>query len=197
MGHWLEEAEQEYSGKKKKRRSAEYLDRMHRIANNYQENKTRYDAFAKKMHELIARVNALPLEKKQPFGVIDAEFKESKLNSKKYVYKSSRRHKKKVFRGSLFDLIRPQNMKHVRILTMTVSSQKGKVGIDVRDEDLLKERIVIDTDVVKERPPYKDPGRYHQYHRVSMQDLNEKLALILIDWLAYKIELKDLPFIKK
>lgn len=197
MGHWLEEAEKEVKGLNKQSRSAGFLDRKMRIRKNYAAHAETYDNFIKKLNELIKRVNALPLDKKQPFGNIDSQSKESKLENHQYIYKSSKRFEKKVYQGSFLDLLKPKHLKHVRVLIITVSSQPGKVGLDIRDESMLKEKIVIDKDVVQEKKKYRDETRFHEYLHCEMSDLNDKMALKFLDWLAFKSEVYDLPFVEK
>ena len=87
-------------------------------------------------------------------------------------------------------------MKHVRVMLITVSSQFGKIGLDVRDEALLKEKIIVDKDLVKAKKKFKDEDRYHEYLNWDIKDLDEELALKIIDWLAFKAEVYELPFVK-
>lgn len=196
MAHWLEEAEREGQGRESKSNSPSFLDRKMRIEKNYNAHAKEYNTFIKTIDKLVKRVNALPLEKKDPFGNIDSKSKESKLLNHMHVLKSSLRFQQKVYRGSFWDLLKPKHLKHVRVILITVSSQFGKIGLDVRDEALLKEKIVVDDELVKEKKKFQDEDRFHEYMNWDIKDLNEELALKIIDWLAYKAEVYELPFVK-
>jgi hypothetical protein len=196
MTHWLEEAENRSKESGSKARSAGFLDRQMMIKKNYAENKEKYDAFVKVLNDLIDRVNALPLEKKEPFGYIDANFKNSRLENRNYIFKSNRRFMRTHLLAAIWNRFKPKHMKHVRILSLTVSSQMGKVGMDVRDESLLKKKIIVDADLVKKDKKYYDSNRYHEYLNWDINELNNDLALKIIDWLSHKIEASDLPFVK-
>ena len=99
MSHWLEEAEREALGKESKSNSPSFLDRKMRIEKNYNAHAKEYNTFIKKLDKLVKRVNALPLEKKDPFGNIDSKSKESKLLNHMHVLKSSLRFEKKSVQG--------------------------------------------------------------------------------------------------
>lgn len=196
MSHWLEEAEKGTATGKRSGHSAGFLDRKHHIEKNYKENKEAYKAFITELKKLRNRINALPLEKKVPFGNIDIKYKESKLGNQRYILRSSKRFEKKLFRGSIFDIFKPRHFKHMRMLTITLSSQMGKIGLDIKEETMLKERIVVDKDLVKEKKKYTDKNRYHNYFNWEVDKLDNKFAMVIMDWLAYKIELNELPFVK-
>ena len=172
MTNWLEQAEQEsFGNKEKKRRDAGFLDKKLRIKKNYETHKDEYNNFIKTMNELVGRVNRLPLKKKQPFGNINLKFKESKFNNKLNIYSSSKRYKKQILQKSFYRLLEgsftrlfvPSHFKHIRVVYVSVSSQDGKIGLEVKENALLKSKVVVDKDLVKRRTKYKDRNRFHEY----------------------------------
>ena len=204
MANWLENAEQESFGKKSKnRRDAGFLDRKTRIEKNYEANKKEYNNFIKTLNELIGRVNRLPLKQKQPFGNIDLKFKDSKFNNQLNIYSSSKRYEKQIFKKTFYRLLEgaftrlfvPSHFKHVRIVYVSVSSQSGKIGLEVKETALLKTKAIVDKELVKKHNKYSDKNRFHEYFHYNIDKLNKDLAMQIVDWLAFKNELKDLLFI--
>lgn len=203
MNNWLEDAEQESFGKKNpKKRDAGFLDRKLRIEKNFEANKKEYYEFIRTLNELIERVNRLPIKKKQPFGNINLKFKNSKLKNQLNIYSSSKRYEKQILKKSFFRLLEgaftrlfvPSHIKHIRVVYISVSSQKGKIGLELKENALLKSKVIVDKELVKRRDKYTDPNRFHEYFRYDIDKLNKDLAMQIIDWLAFKIELNEFPF---
>ena len=205
MINWLEDAEQESFGKKgKKRRDAGFLDRKLRIEKNYEAHKQEYNNFIKTLNKLIGRVNRLPVKKKQPFGNINLKFKDSKFNNQLNIYSSSKRYEKQLLKKSFFRLLEgaftrifaTSHFKHIRVVYVSVSSQSGKIGLEVKETALLKSKVVVDRELVKKHDKYKDRNRFHEYFHYDISKLNKDAAMQIVDWLAFKNELKDMPFTK-
>ena len=204
MTNWLEEAEQESFRKtEKKRRDAGFLDRKMRIEENYKNNKNEYNSFIKTLNELIGRVNRLPLKQKQPFGNINLKVKDSKFNNQLNIYSSSKRYEKQVLKKTFYRLLEgaftrlfvPSHFKHVRVVYVSVSSQSGKIGLEVKETSMLKSKVIVDKELVKKHDKYSDKNRFHEYFHYDIDKLNKEFAMQIVDWLAFKKELKDLQFI--
>jgi len=205
QNHWLFDAEQDQQKKKSYTESAGFLDRKMRIKKNYEANKDDYESFIELLSGLIDRVNSLPLDKREPFGHIDTIVKETKLENRTINYRTSQRFEKlltsKMFDRLLnFDLLnlnKPSNFKHIRTLYVSVSSKMGMIGLELKEEVQLKQKVVVDEDLVEEKDFFKDKNRLHDYFNWEIDKLDQKFALKIIDWLAFKCESKDLPFFRE
>lgn len=200
MINWLEEAEQELEKKKgSKKNSARILDKKFRIQENYKKNKDKYDGFIAKLNELVDRVNNLPIEKKQPFGHINSKEKKSRLNNHLNYFSSSNRIEKLRFKGFL-KLFKLSHYKNVRVIYFSVSRHIDIVGIEIKERSLLKERMrtnskTDDKKGVKDSK-HKDQDRIHFKFAWDMNKLDEELAIQVISWLAFKEDIRNLPFAK-
>ncbi len=205
MPHWLEAAESELKGKESKNRSAGFLDRKLRIQKNLKKNKAKYYAFINKLNDLIDRANSLPVDKKQPFGHIDKVYKNNKLENHMFSYKSNRRFEKqlpskimeRLAEFAILTLFKPSHFKHSRKLYITVSSKIDQIGLEVKEQSMLKQRIIVDKELVDKKNEYKDRDRFHRYFNWNINEVDEEFALKILDWLAFKSNLDDLPFIIK
>ncbi len=205
MTHWLDEAESRSSSKKSRGRSAGFLDRKMRVKKNLDKNKEQYDQFIDKLKKLIDRANQLPLEQKEPYGHIDVKFKDTKLGNKMYVFRSSRRYQrqlpkkivKRLLELSVFKLFRPSHFKHIRVIYLTLSSKIDQVGFELKEEVQLKQRVVVDKEIAKDKVKYYDKNRIHDYFNSEISGLNEDLALQILDYLAFKIDARGLGFVGK
>lgn len=205
MTHWLDEAEGRSTSKKSQGRSAGFLDRKMRVKKNLDKNKDKFDQFVSKLNELIDRANRLPLEQKDPYGHIDVKYKETKLENRMYVFRSSRRYQKqlpkkiiqRLFDLSIFRLFKPSHFKHIRVIYLTVSSKIGQVGFEIKEEVQLKQREIVDKELVKEKIKYRDKNRIHDYFNYQIDKLDENLAIQILDYLAFKIDARGLGFVGK
>jgi hypothetical protein len=200
MINWLEEAEQELDKKKdSKKHSARVLDKKFRIQENYKKNKDKYDRFIAKLNELVDRVNNLPIEKKQPFGYINSKEKKSKLNNHLNYFSSSNRIEKLRFRGFL-KLFKLSHYKNVRVIYFSVSRHIDIIGIEIKEHSLLKERIKASSNTDDKKgakgSKHKDQERIHFKFAWDMNKLDDELAIQVISWLAFKEDIRNLPFAK-
>jgi len=200
MINWLEEAEQELDKKKgSKKHSARVLDKKFRIQENYKKNKDKYDEFIAKLNELVDRVNNLPIEKKQPFGYINSKEKKSRLNNHLNYFSSSNRIEKLRFRGFL-KLFKLSHYKNVRVIYFSVSRHIDIVGIEIKERSLLKERIKAGSKTDEKKgdkgSKHKDQDSIHFKFAWDMNKLDDELAIQVISWLAFKEDLRNLPFAK-
>ena len=200
MINWLEEAENGLKKKKSPKGStARILDKKFRIQKNYEKNKDKYDSYIAKLNELVDRVNDLPIEKKQPFGYINSKEKKSRLNNHLYYFSSSKRIEKMKYRGIL-KFFKLSHYKNVRVIYFSVSRHIDIVGIEIKERSLLKERIkaISKTDDKKgvKGSKHKDQDRIHFKFAWDMNKLDEELAIQVISWLAFKEDIRNLPFVK-
>ncbi len=200
MINWLEEAEQELEKKKgSKKHSARILDKKFRIQENYKKNKDKYDEFIAKLNELVDRVNNLPIEKKQPFGYINSKEKKSRLNNHLNYFSSSNRIEKLKFRG-LLKLFKLSHYKNVRVIYFSVSRHMDIVGIEIKERSLLKERIKAGSKTDEKKgdtgSKHKDQDSIHFKFAWDMNKLDDELAIQVISWLAFKEDMRNLPFAK-
>jgi hypothetical protein len=201
MAHWLEERENERdAGKSNKARSASFKDRKFRISQNYARNKEAYEGFLSRLSALIDRVNQLPADHRKDFGKISVQRKESQLDHHLLYFSTSRRFQEWGFRGILRPLVRV-HYKHVRIIYFFISTQMNKTDVEIRDEYLVKHRY--DGKVIHAGDPQsrhhrsrKGRERFHKVYAYDISLLDEELAMTIIDWLAFKAPVTNLPVLQ-
>ncbi len=195
MAHWLEEAEREELRKKQRpaHESARIEDKKFRIARNYEANGAAYDAFIDRLFDLCERANSLPLEKRMPWKRIDFLDKESRLDNKLYSISTSDSFNKTVAIKK-FPFFRNQHYKHLHKLYVSVSKEMGKAEFEVKDDYLAKTRLA--TDDKQEEGPLFDDGlpRMKAVFLYDINSLDKELAYQILDWLAFRIDTKALPF---
>jgi hypothetical protein len=196
MSHWLDEAEKD--GQAIKPGSSLQRERIkhkkERVMINYLSNKRLYDDFVSVLYQLIERVNNLSSEKREPFGLMDARSKDSKLNNYLNIFSTSRRiirHGKKSF----FSWFKKYHFKHYRVIYINVSKIPGKIEMELKENYLI--RTILGSRKKNEKmKPAGHTDRLHVLYYIDMTSLNQELALEIIDWLAFAKELEDTSFSK-
>ena len=194
MSHWLEEAEREEQRKKERpsRESAKIQDKIFSIRQNYEANKEPYENFIAYFFDLCTRANSLPHEKKLPWVQIDFKQKASKLENHLY-YASTSESIDKVVKTRSFPFFKRQHFKHLRSIHFNVSKKMDYAEIEIRDDYLAKTRLSQDDEEKKE---IFDDGfkRVKVVFEDQIKNLNKDLAIIVLDWLAFKTEVSSFPF---
>lgn len=195
MTHWLEEAEREEQLKKQRpsHESAKIQDKIFRINNNYEANKEKYEKFIEMFHDLCERANQLPAEKREPWNHIEVKPKESKLNNHLVTFSTDERLEKLVT-ISRFPFFKRQHFKHIRHIYFTISKEMGKCEIEVKDDYLAKTRLNLDDGKDTDKPTSDGFQRVNVIFLYEINDLSKDIALKILDWLAFKADLKSLPF---
>lgn len=194
MTHWLEEAEREERRKQKRpsQESARIQDKIFRIQENYNANKELYEEFIHYFFDLCERANNLPHEKKLPWVMIDFRAKESKLSNHLYHASTSERIEKNIVIKS-FPFFKRQHYKHLRSIYFSISKKMNYVEVEVRDDYLAKSRLTTDE---KDKPEILNDGlpRVKMIFEIDIKRLDRQLAIAVLDWLAFKNDVKALPF---
>lgn len=194
MSHWLEEAERDEQRKRERpsRESAKIQDKIFRIRQNYEANKKPYEDFMAYFFDLCTRANNLPAEKKLPWKQIDFRSKESKLENHLY-YASTSESIEKLVKTRAFPFIKRQHYKHLRSIHFNVSKKMNYAELEIRDDYLAKTRLKPDDD---EREKIIDDGfpRLKVVFEYEIEKLNKELALLILDWLAFRADVTSLPF---
>jgi hypothetical protein len=196
MTHWLEEAEK--TGHSIKPGSSLQYERIRhkkeRILINYMSNKRLYDDFISLMYHLIDRVNNLSPEKREPFELMDARSKDSKLNNHLNIFSTSRRVIRHG-RTSILAWFKKYRFKHYRVMYINVSKVPGKVELEFKENYLI--RTVLGSRKKNEKmKPAGHADRLHVLYYIDMSNLDQELALEMIDWLAFAKELENTSFSK-
>jgi len=194
MPHWLEEAEREEQRKKERpsRESAKVQDKIFRIRENYDVNKEAYENFVRYFFDLCERANNLPHEKKLPWIQIDFRMKESKLENHLY-YASTSERIDKIVKVRSFPFFKRQHYKHLRSIHFNVSKKMNFAELEIRDDYLAKTRLKSDDN--EESEIYNDGfNRVKVVFEYEIDKLDKNLALIILDWLAFRAEVSSLPF---
>lgn len=191
MSNWLEEAERRSSLRQMQGQSERLQVRIDRIRENYERNKEVYDRFIAVLKNLIIRANNLPPEFRVPFGKINIKSKPTRLQNHLYIFSSSqriRKRKEKDFWSWFF----PAHFKHIRVVFLSVSKHLDQVDLEIKEAMLEKRRMRLEER--RTSPPGK-PSRDHTdlVIHLPMNDLTNHLADKLLDYLAFKCELKDIP----
>jgi len=196
MSHWLEEAEK--AGHFIKPGSSLQHERIRhkreRILINYMSNKRLYDDFVSVMYQLIDRVNNLAPEKREPFGLMDARSKDSKLNNHLNIFSTSRRVIRHGRKG-IIAWFKKYHFKHYRVMYINVSKTPGKVEIELK-ENYLARTILSSRRKNGKMKPTGRAERLHVLFYIDMTSLDQEFALEIIDWLAFAKELEDTTFSK-
>ena len=194
MPHWLEEAEREEQRKRERpsRESAKVQDKIFRIRKNYESNKEPYEEFKAYFFDLCTRANNLPAEKKLPWNQIDFRTKDSKLENHLY-YASTSESLDKMVKTRSFPFLKRQHYKHLRSVHFNVSKKMDYAEVEIRDDFLAKTRLKPDAE---DREDILDDGfpRLKVVFEYEIEKLNKELALLILDWLAFKTDVNTLPF---
>lgn len=195
MAHWLEEAERDEIRKKQKtsKESAKIQDKIFNIEQNYKANQEKYNQFIELMHDLFERANSLPVEKREPWKLIEFKAKESKLNNHLYHASTSEGFDKTVAIKT-FPFIKSQHYKHVHGIYFAVSKEMGKIEIEVKDDYLAKSRMR--TDESRDTDFLVDDGlkRVDIVFKYEIDKLDKDLAFKILDFMVFKSDFKALPF---
>lgn len=191
MSNWLEEAERRSSLRQMQGQSERLQVRIDRIRENYERNHEVYEKFIAGLKNLVMRANNLPAEFRVPYGKINIKSKPTRLQNHLVVFSSSqriRKRKEKDFWSWFF----PAHFKHIRVVFLSVSKHPDQVDLEIKEAMLEKRRLRL------EEKPSPIPGKPSRDHtdlviHIPMQELNENLSLKLLDFLAFKGELKDIP----
>jgi len=196
MSHWLEEAEK--AGHIAKPGSSLQHERIRhkkeRIVINYMSNKRLYDDFISVLYQLTDRANNLSPEKREPFGLMDARSKDSKLNNHLNIFSTSRRVIRHGRKGILA-WFKKYHFKHYRVMYVNVSKIPGKIEMEFK-ENYLARTILSSRKKNGKMKPAGHADRLHVLYYIDMENLDQELALEIIDWLAFAKELEDTGFSK-
>lgn len=195
MSHWLEEAEREELLRRQRptHDSAKIQDKIFRINKNYEINGQAYDKFIEILHDVCERANHLPSEKREPWNHIEIKSKESKLNNHLFTFTTDERIDK-VVTTSRFPFFKRQHFKHIRHIYFAVSKEMGKCEIEVKDDYLAKTRLNLDDGKEFDRPANDGFQRVNVIFMFDIENLTKEIAIKILDWLAFKNDLKSLPF---
>jgi hypothetical protein len=200
MAHWLEEIERQESRKRGGgSSSARVQDKKFRIQQNYLKNKAFYDEFIGKMMGLVQRVNDLPLEHREVFGMINGQMKDSKLDNHLALFSSSRRIEKTEFKNILHPF-KEIHYKHVRVIYFNIAKHMDKVEVEIYEELLEKKRrdgkiIPEHEDPHHEHKPHSNHDKFHEIYYYDIGKLDQELAMRIIDWLSFHEEIHVIPVI--
>ncbi|HQN97967.1 MAG TPA: hypothetical protein PKU86_00810 [Bacteroidales bacterium] len=191
MSNWLEDAERHAQRGNGEEQSERLKVRIDRVKENYEKNAQTYNAFINSIKGLVNRANALPAEYRVPFGRIKHKTKQTRLNNYLNIFSSSRRIRlssKKGLLGKLF----PTHYKHIRVIFISVSKHLDRIDLEIKEDMLERKRMNEDGHTGK-------PHRKNEKERTDLlihldfKLLNEELAQKIIDYLAFKCEVKQIP----
>lgn len=189
MSNWLEEAERRSRMRETQGQSERLQVRIDRIKENYLKNQATFDTFLQNLKNLVTRVNNLPQEFRAPFGKISNRNKSTRLNNHLHILSSSQRLRKRKA-GDFWSLIFPSHFKHIRVVFVSVSKHADKADLEIKESMLEKKRFRLDS------KPTTSPGDKKHVDlviHIGMEELNKDLAQSLLDFLAFRCELKDIP----
>ncbi len=187
MADWLEEAERKPGRQSSPEKIASHIEKRQILVKaNYLANSNYYDAFISEISRLIARVNNLPANTREPFGKIEGRPKRSKFDNKLFIFSSSYRFKKRRSKGIL-RWFGYRHYKHIRVFYISVSKHEGFADVEIKDYILEKHRLGVKGD---------DKTTLHDRHllQTSMDNLTTENARKILDWLAFRAETNTLPF---
>lgn len=180
MGHWLEEienqAEKQHNNSEKAHNRIE--ERKQKVILNYEANKTVYDSFIAEMNSFVDRVNKLPEDQRVDFEEIDRKYKSTIFNNKLNIYSSSKRVEIRKRRGLLRGY-KNYRYKYIRVIYFSIAKEYGKVEIEIKEKYLPKGH----------RKTHK-AGTIKKLFKSNFSVLTHELCLELIDWLAFKDEIR-------
>lgn len=187
MDNWIEAEEQELEERRKfsidERRRLDA--KKAKIKDNFLAHREKYTNFMNELFNLTDRVNNLPESKRADYHEIEGRTKESPLDNKLTIFTGSKRVELKLFTGlfSGYDMFK---YKHVRVIYLFVSKEMGKIEIEYKESFYPKGH----------NKKYKK-GRKHDIFRYSFDNLDEKLAMAIIEWLAFRKDFEEIPFNNK
>lgn len=182
MGNWLEEIENKEN--KKSSLSQEAKQRIQikkeKVALNYKKNGQIFDNYINRLNELVSRVNSLPEEDRSEFIEIDSRNKKTEFDNHLHIFSSSKRilikHKRFFFFGE-----KNYRYKYIRVIYFNISKEIDKVEIEIKDKYLSKghNRKYSNEDI-------------HSIYKLDFNVLNETLAYQIVNWLAFKSDVRNL-----
>lgn len=195
MSNWLEEAEGSIALSNDHDRLDEKIrKKKESIQKNYLANQSLYDNFIKELRSLSKRVNDLPAEYRDPFGKISFHVKDSKLDNHLYYLSSSTRIKKRMFK-SIIHFFKTYTFKRVRVAYFTVSSEMGKIDVELKENMLLRMRMTRTGENERLRDPRRKKKDRKVYRfRLDLNSINGDESRDILDWLAYKKEMEEILF---
>ena len=187
MDNWIESEEQEIEERKsfsiEGRRRIEA--KKTKILANYEQNKEKFGTFMKEIFTLVDRVNNLPESKRTEFRLIEGKTKDNTLDNNLTIFSSSKRVELKLFTG-LFSGYDNFKFKYVRVINFFISKEMGKFEVEYKESYNPKGHS----------KKYKK-GRKHNIFRYKFDDINDKLPMSVIEWLAFRKEFEQISFDKK
>jgi len=191
----LEEAEKEKPEEVHKPRVSrtKIQQKIEDIKQNYEANKKAYDDFINALFSLCQRANTLPPESREPWGLIESKAKESKMNSHLYSFLTRERFDMRVPTKS-FPFIKLRHFKHVRKVMFSISTTLDMVNVEVYEDYIAKTRLSENYDSDNKYSGDDGLDRYHFVYHYAIKELNETLALNLLDWMAFREDIDHLPF---
>ena len=189
MSNWLDEAERRSRMRDTQGQSERLQVRIDRIKENYVANKTVYDEFVSHLKGLISRANNLPHEFRIPFGKLSMRHKQTRLNNHLHILSSSQRLRKRKTKD-FWTWVFPVHIKHIRVVFVSVSKHAEMADLEIKESFLEKKRFRMDS------KPAQGPGNKKHTDlviHIPMNTLNKDLSQKILDFLAFKCELKDIP----
>jgi hypothetical protein len=198
MTHWLEEAEKEKLQEPKKHKVSRTIiqQKADDIKKNYEANKDAYDDFIQSLFVLCQRANNLPPGARDPWGIIEAKAKKSKMDSHLVSFLTRERFDMRVPTKS-FPFMKLKHYKHIRQVMFSISKEMGMTNVEVYEDFVTKRRL--NKDDGNQEKDIVDDGldRMHIVYHYSIKELEEGLALKILDFLVFKKDAEHLPFTKK
>jgi|GEM_PF-217676 len=213
MANWLEEAEQRqqrHHGSESI--SQKIIEKKAGIKENYTQNHQVYDKFITRLNNLVQRVNNLSGEERKAFGKIKSVNKKTRLDNHLNIFSSSQRENKTRF-WFLFPSFKKEHYKNIHVLYFCVSKSLGMVDVEIRETQLirtrLKEKIKPEKIIVSDKNQQNIHRHHHQHHQIEpvtdgnesrfhvlyhfeMDKLTDKVAMEIIEWLAFKKEITEI-----
>lgn len=187
MDNWIESEEHEIE--ERKRFSIDIRRRIEakkqKIRANFEQNSEKFGTFMNEIFTLIERVNNLPESKRTDFREIEGRTKDNVLDNKLTIFSGNKRVELKLFTG-LFSGYDTFKYKHVRVIHFFISKEMGKFEIEYKESFNPKGHS----------KKYKK-GRKHDIFRYKFDDINDKLPISIVEWLAFRKEFEQVPFDKK
>jgi hypothetical protein len=195
MSNWLEEAESSIAfGNDHDNLEEKILNKKESIQKNYLANQSLYDNFIQELKSLSKRINKLPAEYREPFGKISFHVKDSKLDNQLHYLSSSTRIKKRMFK-SIFHFFKTYTFKRVRVAYFTISSEMGKIDVELKENMLLRMRMTRTGENERLKDPRRKKKDRKDYRfRLDLNNINGDESRDILDWLAYKKEMEEILF---
>jgi hypothetical protein len=195
MINWIEEAERSSVMENDPEKLREKIRvRKEKISANYQANGKAYEEFAGLVKSLAERINNLPIEYRESFGKVNFRKKESKLNNSLYYVSASSRYRKRLYTG-FPAFFRKTSFKHIRVAYFTISRHMGMADIELKENRLPRIRVDAGGESRRNRNiRRKDWGRKDHIFRLDINGLDEKTAMDIIEWIAFRREMETMAF---